>query len=256
MEKKANNKILIGLIVILVIALLACLIFIFTRKNDENNVQNILTNEEKTSTNADDKYDGIIDKQIELNGENINIKLSYINKDIIEENEDSKLCEQEYSFSLNDKNIAGLDNGSKYLDSNNEIAGELYSLSKIKDTLTNREYLILQIYRDNMAGGSVTDIYIIDDEASKTFIKLTDDSNVSEMYLKEKLETDEEGTYIPNEQYRLKMQILEDKIIKFAYNSDNDKVEEKIYKINNGILNIETGISYNQDDIFVVGKSW
>ena len=256
MEEKTKNRILIVVVIILFIALLVCIGIIFNEKSEENN-ENIERNEEVINTANNDEYDGTVVKQIQLNGEELNVKLSYTNDSIIENNEVSKLYAQEYNLVINDKNIAGVDEGAKYININNEIInGELFTLDKIKDTTSNSEYLLLQLYRDSMSGGPTINVYIINYEEGKIITKLIDDKNSSALFLKEKMETDEEGTYITNEQAQLKMEILDDSIINYQYNTDSGKIEKKIYTIDNGTLNIEVDTIYDQEEIYVVGKSW
>ena len=228
MEEKTKNRILIVVVIILFIALLVCIGIIFNEKSEENN-ENIERNEEVINTANNDEYDGTVVKQIQLNGEELNVKLSYTNDSIIENNEVSKLYAQEYNLVINDKNIAGVDEGAKYININNEIInGELFTLDKIKDTTSNSEYLLLQLYRDSMSGGPTINVYIINYEEGKIITKLIDDKNSSALFLKEKMETDEEGTYITNEQAQLKMEILDDSIINYEYNTDSGKIEKKI----------------------------
>ena len=255
MKEKTKNRILIVVVIILFIALLVCIGIIFNEKSEENN-ENIERNEEIINTTNNDEYDGTVVKQIQLNGEELNVKLSYANDSIIENNEDSKLYAQEYNLMINDKNITGVDEGAKYINSNNEINGELFTLDKIKDTTSNSEYLLLQLYRDSMSGGPTINVYIINCEEGKIITKLIDDKNSSALFLKEKMEMDEEGTYITNEQAQLKMEILDDSIINYEYNTNLGKIEKKIYTIDNGTLNIEVDIIYDQEEIYVVGKSW
>ena len=255
MGEKTKNKFLKLLLIILIIILLVGMLIIFNNKRIGYK-EIIEENEKLIDVAGNNAYDGIITKQIELNGKAINVKLNYLNKNIIESLEDTKLYSQEYYLMINDKNITGIADGAKYINSNNEINGELFTLTKIKDCISNSEYLILQLYKDLIAAGPTINVYVIKYEEGKLITKLIDDKNSSALFLKEKMEKDEEGTYITNEQAQLKMEILDDRIISYEYNTNTRKIEEKIYTINNGTLNIEMGETYNEDEIYVVGKSW
>ena len=259
MEEKVKSKVLIYIIVILtlIVVLLICGGIVLYKnlmnnnnnkiQNEEKNFYNYINNQQENNINQDN-YDGSINKQITLNGENVNIELNYINEDIIEENEGSNLYSQEYDLVVNGKKIDGIDNGSKYIDTKNQINGDLYT--------TTKEYLVLQVYEDLTAAGPTINVYIIDYKEGKIITKLVDDKNCSTYFLIDKMQTDENGEYILNEEAQLKMEILDNEIISYEYNKDVAKLEKKIYTINNGKIESKVDKTYETSDILVVGKAW
>ncbi len=267
MEEKVKSNILIYIIVVisLIIILLICGGIILYKnlmnnnnnkiQNEEKNFYNYINNQQENSINQDN-YDGSINKQITLNGESVNIELNYINGDIIEENEGSNLYSQKYDLIINSKKIDGIEDGSKYINTKNQINGDLYTTTKVKDKVTNNEYLVLQVYKDLIAAGPTINVYIIDYKEGKIITKLVDDKNCSTYFLIDKMQTDENGEYILNEEAQLKMKILDNEIISYEYNKDVAKLEKKIYTINNGKIESKVDKAYETSDIWGVGKSW
>lgn len=266
MEEKEKSKILIYIIVVLVsiIVILICGgIYLYkelinrsidTSKVIQNQEQsNYINNEVKED--LEKQYDGIIEKQFILNNENLDIELSFVNKDILEENEGANLYLQEYDLVINGKKIDGIENGSKYIDTKNQINGDLYTTAKVKDKVTNNEYLVLQVYEDLIAAGPTINVYIIDYKEGKIITKLVDDKNCSTYFLIDKMEKDENGDYILNEEAQLKMEVLDNEIISYERNKGVEKLEKKIYTINNG--NIESRVEkiYERNEIWGVGKA-
>lgn len=52
------------------------------------------------------------------------------------------------------------------------------------------------------------------------------------------------------------MEILDNEIISYEYNSNLEKVEKKIYTIEDGKINNKVDRTYETSEIWVVGKSW
>lgn len=266
MEEKAKSKILIYIIVVLVLTIVILIcggIYLYkelinrsidTSKVIQNQEQsNYINNEVKED--LEKQYDGIIEKQIILNKENLDIELKFVNKDILEENEGANLYSQEYDLVVNGKKIDGIENGSKYIDTKNQINGDLYTTTKVKDKVTNNEYLVLQVYEDLIAAGPTINMYIIDYKDGKIITKLVDDKNCSTYFLIDKMQKDENGEYILNEDAQLKMEILDNEIISYEYNKDVAKLEKKIYTINNGKIESKVDKTYETSDIWGVGKA-
>lgn len=265
MDKKIKSNVLIYIIVVLtlIIVLLICGGIVLYKRlmnnnsiiidNQDENFYNYINNKQEGINT--EQYDGSINKQITLNGENLYIELNYTNKDIIEENEGSNLYSQEYDLVVNGKKIDGIENGSKYIDTKNQINGDLYTTTKVKDKVTNNEYLVLQVYKDLIAAGPTINVYIIDYKEGKIITKLVDDKNCSTYFLIDKMQTDENGEYILNEEAQLKMEILDNEIISYEYNKDVSKLEKKIYTINKGKIESKVDKTYETSDIWGVGKA-
>ena len=267
MEERIKSNILIYIIIVigLITIILICggvtlykkLMINNSQKtqDEENNFYNYFNNQQEDITNQEN-YDGSINEKINLNGENLDIEINYINTDIIEENEENKLYSQEYVVKINNVKIEGIENGSKYIDSENKIIGKLFSITKVKDKITSYEYLILQINKDLVAAGPSINVYIIDYKEGKVITKLVDDKNCSALFLKEKMQKDKNGDYILTEEAQLKMEILDNEIISYEYNSNLEKVEKKIYTIEDGKINNKVDRTYEISEILLVGKSW
>ena len=119
MDKKIKSNVLIYIIVVLtlIIVLLICGGIVLYKRlmnnnsiiidNQDENFYNYINNKQEGINT--EQYDGSINKQITLNGENLYIELNYTNKDIIEENEGSNLYSQEYDLVVNDTHIENVD---------------------------------------------------------------------------------------------------------------------------------------------------
>lgn len=118
MEERIKSNILIYIIIVigLITIILICggvtlykkLMINNSQKtqDEENNFYNYFNNQQEDITNQEN-YDGSINEKINLNGENLDIEINYINTDIIEENEENKLYSQEYVVKINNVKIDG-----------------------------------------------------------------------------------------------------------------------------------------------------
>lgn len=277
MVEKIKSKVLTYTIVSLIIILIVIVGVVLYRKissdsknegklNEQNQYEEVKTSEEEyvlhnetknkaeENTNDIEEYDKTENINFNLNNEEIKIMFSYNNLEKICDEDDLTLYRQKYTLTIDDKNIEGIEFGSKWMSKENEIQGELYNINKFKDKITNKEYLILQVYEDFIANGPSINVYIIDCSNGKMILKFKNDINVSQLYLKDKLEIDEEGSYIISEEAELKMRILEESIISFEYNKETDKYDEITYTINNGVVEEVVNNSYDKTDIYTVGK--
>lgn len=268
MEEKVKNRILIYIIVVLVLVILVLTIVgiigykQLTQYNENSNAlieENIVNNYIDNVISDNEQYNGSIEKGISINGNNCNIELRYNNTDlVIEDNniETAKLYKQEYKLIVDEKIIENIEDGARWIKINSDqiLNEDLYDVAKIKDSASDKEYLILKINIEEYTAGPITDVYIIDTETGKIMEKLRDSRNDTAIYLKEKMDKDEDGNYITNQNAELFMQISDKDIVEYKYNPDS--VEQIRYTINNGeiISNLEK--TYNIDEVVIVGKSY
>ena len=265
MKNKNKNKVLIYIIIVLIIialviaGILGYKKIVYNAKNTninkdiEEDSYNSLYNEQENISNQE-KYDGTINKEIELNGEKISVELNYQNIELIGNDGNSKLYNQKYTVLINNKSIDGIEEGAKWFNEENKLIDEIYTLEKIKDNSSNKEYLVLKIYTDLIAGGPEIKVYIIENTSGKIIAKLIDNSNYSGRFLKEKMNKDEDGNYIENEEAKLKMEILEDSLVTYEYDEDTLALEKRKYIINNGKIEYKVEKTYSKDEIYTVGK--
>ena len=270
MEEKVKSRTLIYIIVVLVLIILVLTIvgIIGYKKLAENNQNNntIIEDEHFVKNSLDnvisdnEENDGIVEKEISINGNNCNIKLKYDNTDLVIEADNeaktAKLFKQKYKFLVNDKIIENIEDGARWIKTNtNEILNnDLYDVKIIKDSVSDKEYLILKINIEEYSTEPIIDIYIIDVETGKVMKKLRDTRNVTTIYLKEKMDKDEDGSYITKQEAELHMEILDKNIVEYRYNPDS--IEQIRYTINNGAVISNLEKTYNIDEVEIAGKSY
>ena len=265
MEEKTKRNVLIYIISVVVLSILILIcggIYLYKNIINRNTDVSKETQNQEQINNANNEekeengYNGVIKKQLVLNNKNIDIEFNYTNNNIIEEDERGKLYSQEYELFVNGKSIEEIEDGSKYIDTNKQIIGDIFNVKKISDKVTNNEYLVLQVYEDLIAAGPTINVYIIDYQEGRVITKLINDENCSALFLKEKMKKNEEGEYIPTEETQLKMEILDNEIISYEYVAESAIIEKRIYTINRGRLERNLEKTYDTSEIFVVGKSW